>query len=538
MITCEHTSNSNNYIDPNLMNEDELNGELTNDDNSITNNSLHNNEIGLNQKRQFVHNHISNINSDLKAKPPTSLFIYPNLVYICEVYKGNRLIRNVTTTLNSRRNNNSTLFGKFNFRSFQKKKKQNLIFFFNYLLDMNGNIEFSVNGLQPASMYQIKIYAKNSKGNSRHIQLKAETLRPAERLIDSFNLDSVFASDSISGNEGFGQLSSNSDDTNALTNDASNNLDLTSDQTNSNVLNSELLSARNTRSMFGFTNGKPMLLVLLSSITLVSLIIVALGVAVILRVKRVHGRMNSNSSSSLGGRTSNSNSQSINETSTNTVNTSCSTGELLTNKSQIVSSKSQNSSPANHHQYQLTNNNLIHSSALNPNSTLSRQSQNQLLKRQSITNSNSLLIHSSPQKLLQNNGTSNLIPNASTGILTTALPGITDDCCCEDDYCEELRMVSSVITEQQQQQRALIAQHQLDQQQLYQSLINSGKAPNLISSYAQTNFNNYENTNKQFITYGEFEEVLKRINFKRIKKTNHFFVYSHRLSSECNSSSK
>ena len=347
-------------------------------------------------------------------------------------------------------------------------------------------------------MYQIKIYAKNSKGHSRHIQLKAETLRPAERLIDgSFNLDSVFASDSVGGNEGYGQLSSNSDDTNALTNDASSNLDLT--DTGSNVLNSELLSARNTRSMFGFTSGKPMLLVLLSSITLVSLIIVALGVAVILRVKRVHGRMNSNTSSSngssLGGRNSNSNSQSINETSTNTVNTSCSTGELLANKNQVIS-KSTHSSPANH-QYQMGNN-LIHSSALNPNSTLGRQ--NQLLKRQSIAN-NALLIHSSPQKLsLQSNGTSNLISNASTGILTTALPGITDDCCCEDDYCEELRMVSSVITEQQQQ-RALIAQHQLDQQQLYQSLINSGKAPDLIPSYG--GFNNYENTNKQFIAYGK-----------------------------------
>lgn len=332
--------------------------------------------------------------------------------------------------------------------------------------------------------------------------MKAETLRPAERLIDgSFNLDSVFASDSISGNEGgYGQLSSNSDDNNALTNEArDSNLDLT-DSSNSNVLNSELMSARNTRSMFGFASSKPMLLVLLSGVILVSLIIVALGVAVILRVKRVH-RIASNSSSSngssLGGRNSNSNSQSINETSTNTINTS-STGELLTNKSQIISSKSNNSSPANH-QYQLQNS-LIHSSALNPNATLNRQS-NQLLKRQSIANT--LLIHGSPQKMLQNNGTQNLIPNASTGILTTALPTITDDCCCEEDYCEELRMVSSVITEQQQQQqRALIAQHQLDQQQLYQSLMNSNKTPDIIPSYGNS-FNNYENTNKQFIAYGK-----------------------------------
>lgn len=325
----------------------------------------------------------------------------------------------------------------------------------------------------------------------------------------------MFASDSISGNEGYGQLSSNSDSNNALTNDGTgSNLDLSSSDSNSNVLNSELLSARNTRSMFGFTSGKPMLLVLLASIILVSLIIVALGVAVILRVKRVHGgRMNSNQSSSngssLGGRTSNSNSQSINETSTNTVNTSCSTGELLASKGQIVSSKSQNSSPANHHhQYQLSNS-LMHSAALNANATLGRQSQILAAKRQSIANGNNLLIHGSPQKLIApGNGTPNQMhhPNASTGILTTALPGITDDCCCEEDYCEELRMVSSVITEQQQQQqRALIAQHQLDQQQLYQSLINSGKAPapTLLPTYG-TGFANYENTGKQFIAYGRW----------------------------------
>lgn len=370
------------------------------------------------------------------------------------------------------------------------------------LSDLNGNIEFMINGLQSASMYQIKIYAKNSKGSSRHVQLKAETLRPAERLIDgSFNLDSVFASDSISGNEGFGQLSSNSDDTNALTNDASTNLDLA--DTNSNVLNSELLSARNTRSMFNFTNGKPMLLILLSSITMVSLIIVALGVAVILRVKRVHSN-SSSSNSSLGGRNSNSNIQSINETSTNTVNTSCSTGELL-GKGKVVSNKSNQSSPSNHHQYQMTNN-LIHSNALNPNSTLNRQSQNQMLKRQSLTTNNTLLIHStnSPKKLIQTNGQTNLITNTSTGILTTALPGITDDCCCEDEYCEELRMVSGVITEQQQQ-RALIAQHQLDQQQLYQSLLNSGKTPDLIPSFG--GYSNYENTGKQYIAYGKYQMI-------------------------------
>ena len=117
MITCEHTSTGHNYIDSNSVNgEDDLltaNGELTNDDNLITNNSLHNNELGLKKQQQFVHTHNANINGDLKGKPPTSLFIYPNLIYVCEVFKGNRLIRTETTTLNnSSRHNNSTFYGE------------------------------------------------------------------------------------------------------------------------------------------------------------------------------------------------------------------------------------------------------------------------------------------------------------------------------------------------------------------------------------------------------------------------------------------
>lgn len=125
MITCEHTSTAQNvlqngYIDTNSVNgEDDLlsvNGELTNEQILITNNSLHNNEIGLGHKKQppFMHSHNANINGDLKGKPPQSLFIYPNLIYVCEVFKGSRLIRTESTTLNnSSRHGNSTFFGEF-----------------------------------------------------------------------------------------------------------------------------------------------------------------------------------------------------------------------------------------------------------------------------------------------------------------------------------------------------------------------------------------------------------------------------------------
>lgn len=121
MITCEHTAaaattNGNGYIDSNSVNGDDdllaTNVELTNDDSLITNNSLANNEIGL-KKQQFVHSHNANLNGDLKGKPPASLFIYPNLIYVCEVYKGNRLVRTETTTLNnSSRHNSSTFYGE------------------------------------------------------------------------------------------------------------------------------------------------------------------------------------------------------------------------------------------------------------------------------------------------------------------------------------------------------------------------------------------------------------------------------------------
>ena len=113
MITCEHTSNTNNINQQqfNNNNENDLNGDLlTINDNLITNNSLHNNEINDARQinKQFTHhNHNSEINSNLKSKPPSSLFIYPNLIYVCEVYRGNRLVRNITTTLSKQRANNS-----------------------------------------------------------------------------------------------------------------------------------------------------------------------------------------------------------------------------------------------------------------------------------------------------------------------------------------------------------------------------------------------------------------------------------------------
>ena len=114
MITCEHTSNSNN-LDQNLFNnnEDDSNGDLTanNEDNLIMNNSLHNvigRQSNGNSKPFSTHSHNSNLDGNLKAKSPASLFIYPNLIYICEVYKGNRLMRNVSTTLNGNRRHNST----------------------------------------------------------------------------------------------------------------------------------------------------------------------------------------------------------------------------------------------------------------------------------------------------------------------------------------------------------------------------------------------------------------------------------------------
>lgn len=131
MITCEHTSAaSNGYIDS-TNGDDELlsvNGELTNEENLITNNSLHNNEIGLGHKKPYMHSHNANINGDLKGKPPQSLFIYPNLIYVCEVYKGSRLIRTETTTLNnSSRHGNSTFFGECSWNSIRIDKFQKIL---------------------------------------------------------------------------------------------------------------------------------------------------------------------------------------------------------------------------------------------------------------------------------------------------------------------------------------------------------------------------------------------------------------------------
>lgn len=62
----------------------------------------------------------------------------------------------------------------------------------------NNNFQFFITQLPPATQFRLKIYAQNSKGKSQEISLKAQTLRPAERLIDSLAISSGKSSTSPS----------------------------------------------------------------------------------------------------------------------------------------------------------------------------------------------------------------------------------------------------------------------------------------------------------------------------------------------------
>lgn len=48
-----------------------------------------------------------------------------------------------------------------------------------------SSFQFFASNLPSATNFKAKLYAKNSKGRSNHVWLNAQTLRPAERLVDS-----------------------------------------------------------------------------------------------------------------------------------------------------------------------------------------------------------------------------------------------------------------------------------------------------------------------------------------------------------------
>jgi hypothetical protein len=105
---------------------------------------------------------------------------------------------------------------------------------------MSNSFQLFVPNLTPATNFKLKLFASNSKGKSDQIVLKAQTLRPAERLVDANSSGS-------------------------------------SDGSNANLL----------------FRGKPMVMALLIGAGVVTLIVIALGVIAVVRVRRSASHSNS-----------------------------------------------------------------------------------------------------------------------------------------------------------------------------------------------------------------------------------------------------
>ncbi|RWS13262.1 uncharacterized protein B4U79_07967 [Dinothrombium tinctorium] len=160
-----------------------------------------------------LYNVHSNKSSDRVKHQPSTLYVYPQTFYICEVYDqtSSYLVANVSTTLV-------------------------LPYLPSSSDTSNNNMQFLVTNLQAATHFKIRIYSQNARGKSDETWLKAQTLRPAERLIDN----------NTSGNNASGL----------------------------NTVNVALL------------RGKPMLIALLIGVAVVTVIVLALGIIAVLRVRR------------------------------------------------------------------------------------------------------------------------------------------------------------------------------------------------------------------------------------------------------------
>lgn len=111
-----------------------------------------------------------------KWSDQTRLLVHPKTHYICEAYHltASHLVANVSTTLS------------LSIPRQDGRKHQPWQTFTNRHFPTDTNsFQFFVPGLPAATTLRLKIFAQNSKGRSDYSWLRAATLRPAERLIDS-----------------------------------------------------------------------------------------------------------------------------------------------------------------------------------------------------------------------------------------------------------------------------------------------------------------------------------------------------------------
>ncbi|XP_054169147.1 hemicentin-1-like [Oppia nitens] len=192
------------------------------------------NQIMINNNNN---NHNKQYANSQNSLSPTVL-VYPTTYYMCEVYTpGNQhLVANVS--LPASLTTNSILSDSGNTDS--------TIWSTGSTVGTGGTppttttttttFQLFVPNLTPATSFQLKLFAINSKGKSDQIWLRAQTLRPAERLVDA--------------------------------------------DSNTNNNNNELL---NTGQTF---KTKPMLMALLIGAAVVTVIVISLGIIAVVRVRR------------------------------------------------------------------------------------------------------------------------------------------------------------------------------------------------------------------------------------------------------------
>lgn len=186
---------------------------------------------------RFENNNSFNYKNSVTSSSTQTITIYPPTYYVCEVYNNNNLYlaANVSIaatvpvsqlTSNSLLSDSSSSLLDNNINSMRSSLTSNI---------MSNSFQMFVPNLTPNTNFKLKLFAANSKGRSDQIWLSAQTLRPAERLVDS-------------------NKSSNTDSNTSL-----------------------------------LLRGKPMVIALLIGAGVVTLIVMALGIIAVVRVRTSSG---------------------------------------------------------------------------------------------------------------------------------------------------------------------------------------------------------------------------------------------------------
>ena len=129
---------------------------------------LHNqsvNQVSIQcSSQRYINNDVHSNQANKASLLAQTIFVHPTTFYVAEVYdKSGNLVQNVTLSPQMPRINQANHSTGANASSFN----------------------FLIGHLLESSIYKVRIYAVNSKGKSDQIWISAQTLRKAEKYIDS-----------------------------------------------------------------------------------------------------------------------------------------------------------------------------------------------------------------------------------------------------------------------------------------------------------------------------------------------------------------